>query len=48
MSANSDHYAPTVFHTAYVKYDLEGEWYLAEIYHISKDYSVDEFLSKYN
>ena len=48
LSADSDHYAPTVFHTAYVKYDLEGEWYLAEIYHISKDYSVDEFLSKYN
>ena len=48
LSADSDHYAPTVFHTAYVKYDLDAEWYLAQEFNITRDYSVDEFLSKYN
>ena len=48
LSSNGYKWGPTVYHTVNVKYDLEGEWYLAEIYHISKDYSVDEFLSKYN
>ena len=48
LSSNAHKHLPTVYHTVNVKYDLEGEWYLAEIYHISKDYSVDEFLSKYN
>ena len=48
LSSNAHKHVPTVYHTVNVKYDLEGEWYLAEIYHISKDYSVDEFLSKYD
>ena len=48
LSSNGYKWGPTVYHTVNVKYDLEGEWYLAEIYHISKDYSVDEFLSKYD
>ena len=48
LSANSDHHAPTVFHTAYVKCDLNAEWYLADEFNITRDYSVDEFLSKYN
>lgn len=48
LSSDAYKWGPTVYHTVNVKYDLEGEWYLAEIYHISKDYSVDEFLSKYD
>ena len=48
LSSDAYKWGPTVYHTVNVKYDLEGEWCLAEIYHISKDYSVDEFLSKYN
>ena len=48
LSANSDHHTPTVYHTAYVKYDLNAEWYLAHKFDITRDYSVDEFLSKYN
>ena len=48
LSANSDHHAPTVYHTGYVKCDLNAEWYLADEFNITRDYSVDEFLSKYN
>ncbi|MBO5320518.1 MAG: hypothetical protein J6B01_12030 [Ruminococcus sp.] len=48
LSSDGYRWGPTVYHTVNVKYDLEGEWYLAEIYHIGKDYSVDEFLSKYD
>ena len=47
FSSDSFHYAPTVYHTANVKYDLNADWYFAEVYHISKDYSTEEFLSKY-
>ncbi|MBO5320517.1 MAG: hypothetical protein J6B01_12025 [Ruminococcus sp.] len=48
LSSNAHHHAPTIYHTANVKYDVDADWCLAEIYHISKDYSVDEFLSKYD
>ena len=48
LSSNAHKHVPTVYHTAYVKCDLDSEWYLADEFNITRDYSVDEFLSKYN
>ena len=48
MSSDGYKWGPTVYHTDYHKYDLDAEWYLAQEFNITRDYSVDEFLSKYN
>ena len=46
--ARSSFHKPDTYYTVYTKYDQDSDWYLAEIFHISKDYSVDEFLLKYS
>ena len=48
LSSNAHKHVPTVYHIAYVKCDLNAEWYLADEFNITKDYPVDEFLSKYD
>ena len=38
---------PERCYTVYVKYDLDADFYLAEEFHIGKEYSLEEFFHKY-
>ena len=46
FAGNSSSHAPDCYSTAYVKYDLEKEGALAEMFHISQSYPVQDFFQK--
>lgn len=45
---NASFHAPTAVNAEYAKYDLNAEWYLAHEFTITKEYTIEEYFSKYN